>query len=244
MRPVIAITSRTVHRRIHGEPLVGLNPDFMVPENHAKCIHRAGGAPVFLPSICSREYCETILSSVAGLFIMGGDDMDPALFNEEPHPKLGLVDIQKGEFEFMLTRMALDRDMPVLGICGGHQMLNVVGGGTIYQDIYAQAESNVKHEQELTKSVPSHSVTISEDSRLHSILGTAELRVNSTHHQAIRNPAPGFIVTATAKDGIIEAIEAPEKRFALGVQWHPESLADEFPIHQKVFDEFVSECTR
>jgi len=243
-KPIIAVTSRTVYREIPGKPLVGIQPDFMVPQNHAECIIRAGGAPVFLPSIVERNYCKTILSAVRGLFIMGGDDMDPALFNEEPHPKLGLVDVQKGNFEFLLIRMTLDRDMPVLGVCGGHQMLNIAAGGTIYQDIYSQTDSTIKHRQELTQSVPSHYVTIEQDSKLYEIHKTMELRVNSTHHQAVRDIGEGFVVTARAKDGIIEAIEAPEKRFAIGVQWHPESLAADLPAFQKIFDAFVEECTK
>ncbi len=169
--------------------------------------------------------------------------MDPGLFNEEPHPKLGLVDVQKGNFEFLLVRMALDMDMPVLGVCGGHQMLNIVAGGTIYQDIHSQTDSVIKHRQELIQSVPSHYVIIEQGSKLHEIHKTTEIRVNSTHHQAVRDLGDGFVVTARAKDGIIEAIEAPKRRFAVGVQWHPESLASEFPIFQKIFDAFVEECT-
>jgi len=232
--PLIGITSRTISRT---------SAEFVVGQNYTDAILRAGGAPVLLPGIADKAYCEKILSAIDGLIISGGDDMDPAFYGEEPHPKLGLVDVQKGNFEFMLTRMALRKNIPILGICGGIQMLNVAAGGTLYQDIPSQTGSGIKHSQELTKSVPSHYVAIEKNTRLHKILGMVKLRVNSTHHQAVKDLAKDFVVAARAADGIVEAIEMQVKRFVIGVQWHPESLAAEHPVFQKVFDTFIKECS-
>jgi putative glutamine amidotransferase len=243
-KPLIGITSRTFYRKIPGEPLVGIKPDFMVGQNYINAVLRSGGAPVLLPGIADKKYCGKILSSIDGLLISGGDDMDPALYGEEPHPKLGLVDVQKGDFEFMLAKMALKRRIPILGICGGIQMLNVAAGGTLYQDIPSQTNSKIKHSQESTKSVPSHYVTIEKNTQLHKILGMKKIRVNSTHHQAVKNLAKGFIVSARAPDGIIEGIELPVRHFVVAVQWHPESLVPEHPVFQKIFKAFIKECSR
>jgi putative glutamine amidotransferase len=243
-RHLIAITARTFFRKIPGEPLVGIKPEYMVGQNYSEAVYNSGGAPVFLPSIADKSYCEKIISSVAGILISGGDDMDPALYGEEPHTNLGLVDVQKGDFEFMLTKMALRRQIPILGICGGIQMLNVAAGGTLYQDIPSQTGSQIKHSQQTTKSEPSHFITVEKSTRLHKIIGRAKLRVNSTHHQAVRKLAKGFIISARAADGIIEAIELPGRRFVVGVQWHPESLASHNPVFRAIFDSFIRECAR
>ena len=239
--PLIGITCRTYSAlpQVEGADSA---LSFLGQKELADCIVRAGGNPVLLPSVEGDRYAREIVAELDGVLVSGGSDSDPAGYGQEPHPKLGFVDDLKSRFETVLVRAALDSGVPVFGICGGHQMLNVVCGGTLHQDITACTGSTMQHAVSQTESRPCHSVEIVPGSRLHAIVGETKLRVNSTHHQAVDRVGDGLVVTARAPDGTIEAIERPDGPFVLGVQWHPERLVERDAASRRLFDAFAAAC--
>lgn len=212
-------------------------PWYALRQNYASSVERAGGLPLLLPHEPDRagEY----LDLIDGLVVTGGAfDIDPAMFGATTRHATVRLKNRRTEFETAIVRGALDRDMPVLGICGGQQLLNVVLGGTLYQHIPDEIETPLAHEQPNPRTEPGHEVRVREGTLLHRICGVTTLSVNSAHHQAARDVGPGIVVNATAEDGVIEGIEDPRRRFCLGVQWHPEysiSTGDD-----RIFDAFVA----
>ncbi len=205
-----------------------------------------GGGPEAVGEVLGRA-AGAALEGADGLVLSGGFDIDPRLFGEEPLPGLGRLEPDRDVWEVALVRAALGRDLPLLAICRGMQLLNVAMGGDMYQDLASQRPGSAKHFQEAPGWWPSHAVRVEPGSRLASLLGcegppTAgsgggagaatdppgsggfTLTVNSLHHQAIRGPGHGLRVVATAPDGVAEAVESPDHRFVLGVQWHPELM--------------------
>lgn len=187
-------------------------------------VHKAGGLPVLLPFVTSPGEAEQYLDRIDGLLLSGGADVDPSHYGEDPLPRLGTVEPERDVSELLLARAALARQLPILAICRGEQVLAVAVGGSLWQDIPSQVPAAIKHAQQAPRWHASHTVRVEPGSRLAQILGATTLRVNSYHHQAVRALPPGWRVTATAPDGIIEAFEAPAG-FALGIQWHPENFA-------------------
>ena len=171
----------------------------------------------------------TALDRCDGLLLTGGVDVDPAVYGEtERHPTVE-VDPVRDSYELALARAALARDMPVLAICRGAQVLNVAAGGTLIQDVPSAVATSIEHTIAQPKDALAHDVIVAAHSRLANYLQTTtkaphRIAVNSRHHQAVRQPAPLFVVSATAPDGVIEAIEKPEAAFCIGVQWHPENF--------------------
>ncbi len=212
-------------------------PWYALRENYASAVTRAGGLPVLLPN--ETVHVEQFLDRIDALVVTGGAfDVDPALFGaNQRHPSVSLKP-GRTEFEFAVTRGALERDMPVLGICGGQQLLNVVLGGTLVQHIPDEIEGALAHEQPNPRDQPGHAVTVVPDTLLHLICGATELAVNSAHHQAAGAVGNGVVVDALAPDGVIEGIEAPAYTFCLGVQWHPEFSID--PADDKIFDALIA----
>ncbi len=177
-----------------------------------------------------------------GLCLAGGVDVDPACYGEDRHPALGSVDAPRDATELTLARWALAADLPLFGICRGIQLLNVAAGGSLYQDLAAQMPSAHRHDYSLADSPwerPVHAVRVAEGSRLAALLGTGEVMTNSFHHQAVKDLAGGFVPVAWAPDGVVEGIEAPGHRFALGVQWHPEGMFLTDPLARELFAAFV-----
>lgn len=202
--------------------------------------------PVLLPVTDNDAQIGSIVDHLDGVLLAGGDfDIPPEMFGEEPKPWLGKVKKERSAFELKLLLEAAKRDVPVLGICGGMQMINVAYGGTLYQDIEKERPESDLHQQRERPDNPSHTVAVSVDSRLREILDVdaagelQTLKVNSTHHQAIRDVAEGFRVNAVAPDGIVEGIESRTHRFLLGVQWHPELLYSKIDIHNRLFTSFL-----
>ncbi len=232
--PVIGIT-------VDSEPPGGYSglPWYALRENYAEAVVRAGGLPVMLPHMT--DLAERYLDTIRGLVIAGGDfDVDPALFGAaERHASVRTKDART-VFELAMARAALARDMPILGICGGQQLLHVALGGTLIQHIPDAVEGALEHEQPNPRTEAGHDVAVEEGTLLHRIVGVATLAVNSAHHQAAADAPEGVIVNARAPDGVIEGIEAPSRRFCLGVQWHPEyaiSAGD-----GRIFAAFVEAC--
>lgn len=211
-----------------------------VPSGYAAAVEAAGGIPVVLP-VLAPEKAGEVLAHLQGLLLSGGVDVDPSHYGEDPLPGLGRVTPERDAFELALAREALALGVPVLGVCRGVQVLNVAAGGTLYQDLGSQMGNVLKHRQEAPRWHESHSVRLDPGSRLAAILGVPEVRVNSFHHQAVREVAGGLRAVAWAPDGVIEAVEATgtDHRFALGVQWHPEEMWRRHPLHLKPFAALV-----
>jgi putative glutamine amidotransferase len=187
-------------------------------------LERAGATPRVLDPAVDRV--PDILDECDGVLLTGGADVDSAHYGEEPHPTLK-PDALRDAYELVLARAALARNMPVLAICRGVQLLNVAAGGSLIQDIPSQRSSDVIHGQRQPLTSTPHTVRVRTGSTLAALLGdpaTHDLAVNSRHHQAVDRVAPGFVVSATAPDGIVEGIERPGARFCIGVQWHPENF--------------------
>ncbi len=235
-RPLIGIT-------LDSEPPGGYSkfPWYAVRENYCDVVAAAGGLPVALPH--EPELAADYLLAIDGLLVTGGAfDVDPELYGGgERHGTVKLKE-RRTRFEDAVTRGAIERDMPVLGICGGQQLLNVVLGGTLIQHIPDRLPAALAHEQPNPRTEPGHEVTVLPGTLLHRITGASTLAVNSAHHQAVDRVALGTVASALAPDGVIEAIEAPARRFCLGVQWHPEfriSAGDE-----KILQAFVAAAAK
>lgn len=218
MNPLVAVTTGMLAEGgTHGQPQVVLYASYM------RVLEAVGLAPVLVTPAHSPEARRALLEACAGLVLTGGEDVDPRRYGEDPIAQLGEVTPVRDEAEAAALALALARDLPVLGICRGCQVLNVAYGGTLFQDLAAQRPGTGMHEQgEGSWGERAQVARVEPGSRLHRILGGAEVRINSFHHQAIREPAPGLAVTARAEDGVIEAVEDPARAWVLGVQWHPE----------------------
>jgi putative glutamine amidotransferase len=233
-RPVIGLTLDS-----EGPGGYSKLPWYALRENYCGAVARAGGLPILLPH--EPEQSDDYLDEIDGLVVTGGAfDVDPALFGAaDRHPTVVTKD-RRTEFEIRVTRGAHARDMPIFGICGGQQLLNVVLGGTLIQHIPDEVGGALAHEQPNPRTEPGHVVTVKPGTLLHRICAADTLEVNSAHHQAAREVGEGVVVNALAEDGVIEGIEDPRRRFCLGVQWHPEygiSVGDE-----RIFAAFVSAC--
>jgi len=207
-------------------------PWYALRENYAERVAAAGGLPLLLPH--HPEQAQAYVERIDALIVTGGNfDVDPALFGAATrHAKVTTKD-RRTAFEIAVLREALARDMPVLGICGGQQLLNVVLGGTLIQHIPDEVADALAHEQPNPRTEPGHAVRVVEGTLLHRVTGRAEMQVNSAHHQAVKDVAVGIVVDAVAPDGVVEGIEDPNRRFCLGVQWHPEYGID--PGDAKIF---------
>jgi putative glutamine amidotransferase len=230
-KPLIGIT---LDSRENGE--FSSCPWYAIRKAYCNAIMTAGGVPV--PLTHDLEFIETYLSLVSGLLITGGrHDINPILYGADSiHPTVTL-NSTRTTFEFALTKAALERNIPVLGICGGLQVINVVLGGTLFQNIPDDIPNALLHMQEGPRHYTSHSIKVLNGTLLRSILNTEEMAVNSFHHQAVKTPGEGVIVNAVAPDGVVEGIEAPAYRFCLGVQWHPEHEAS--PLDKEIFTHFL-----
>ncbi|MBW8270801.1 gamma-glutamyl-gamma-aminobutyrate hydrolase family protein [Caldovatus aquaticus] len=235
-RPLIGVT-------LDAEPPGGYSrlPWYALRQNYFAAIAAQGGLPVALPH--HPELAEAYLDALDGLLVTGGAfDVDPALYGGGPaHPAVTLKP-GRTAFELAVTRGALARDLPVLGVCGGEQLLAVAFGGTLIQHIPDAVPGALAHEQPNPRTEPGHEVAIRPESLLARIVGKPRMAVNSAHHQAVERPGDGAVVNAVAPDGVVEGIEHPGYRFALGVQWHPEYAVD--PADPLIFRAFVEACRR
>jgi len=232
-KPIIGIT-------LDAEEIGGYSkwyPWYALRANYVEAVVKAGGVPILLPH--ETPLADAYINQIAGFIITGGDfDIDPAIYGaKEKHPKTQTKP-KRTDFEAEMTRLALAENKPILGICGGMQLINVILGGTLIQHV-PDVTGNSLHEQKDDRKNPAHTVKITPGSLLYKITAKDSIKVNSTHHQAVEKPGKGVKVTAEAPDGIIEAIEYPAHPFCLGVQWHPEFHADPEGKDAKIFAAFV-----
>ena len=188
--------------------------------------------------------CRATFARLDGLLLPGGGDIMPTRYDETPHMKLGSTEPERDELELAFSRWALEEGKPVLGICRGIQVMNVAAGGSLYQDIPSQFRTRLRHATDLSlaRQTIAHDIAIEPQSRLAGLVGGEPLPVNSWHHQAIKDLGGGFVVTARAADGIIEAFESPQHPFAIGVQFHPEDLYESDERVRRLFRAFVDAC--
>ncbi len=224
LRPRIGITCDVGKRNFPEAPRV--RPRHVLMDAYVEAVIKAGGVPLLLPAAEDARTCAAAVGGVDGLIISGGGhDIDPTLYGEERLLECGPTNPRRETAEMAACRDAISRDMPVLGICGGMQVVNIAAGGALYQDIPSQVAGALTHRPENAEesTYAFHEIEIG-DSILAEILGSAS-RVNSHHHQSAREVGTGVRVSARAADGVIEAIECPAHQFVLGVQWHPESMS-------------------
>ncbi len=211
--------------------------EFYLLADYFDSVELAGGAPVLIPQIGGDVTLRDLLRRLDGLVITGGPDTPPARYGQQPHPMTKPVHRRRDEFDFRCLEIALDLGLPILAICYGAQLLNVLMGGTLIQDIPSQRPSADRHVQDGPRLL--HSVRIEPDTKLARCLGVAEVQVASSHHQAVDRVGRGLRVSARSRDGIIEGIETEDHRLILGVQWHPEELSATHPDHLKLFQAVV-----
>jgi putative glutamine amidotransferase len=238
MRPVIGITCSRVVGGAWGLYSPGHLMDYVFTE-YSEAVLAAGGAPLIIPAAQNEESIQGLLSRVGGLILSGGPDVHPRFYGEQPIEGMGEIDEALDLMEIEVAKAAVAKDLPILAICRGIQVLNVSQGGSLYQDLRTQVPGSISHSQKADKAVLTHTVRVERETRLLTILGTDEIWVNSKHHQAIKAAAPGLAVSARATDGIIEAVEHPGRRFLLGVQWHPEGTWHHDACSRRLFEALI-----
>lgn len=222
-------------------------PSYRFNGHYPAALAACGALPVIVPLNLPTGALRAIFERLDGLCLAGGVDVDPAEYGESRHVHLGNVDRARDEAELTLTRWALETDLPVLGICRGIQLLNVAAGGSLYQHIPDQVFGASTHDYKLAESPwerTTHKVLVEPHCLLADILGEREVMTNSFHHQSLKAIAREFRGVAYAEDGVIEGIEHPGKRFALGVQWHPEGMFRSDRYARRIFEAFVAACAK
>ena len=232
MKPLIGITTSTLKTEAgYTYNRVGIK---MI-----QAVADAGGLPVLIPISIDDEALRGIYERLDAVLLPGGGDMRPNIYGAEMNPLTDNIDDARDHVEVNLTRWAVNDDLPVLGICRGHQVVNVALGGTLIQDVPSEIGTDISHNVTVPRNSRPHEVNIDPGSRLANILGTTKIAVNSLHHQSVGVAAPDACVTAYSPDGVVEALEMPQKKFVLSVQWHPEDLYRDDPAMKRLFKAFV-----
>lgn len=235
----------------NGKPVIGLSCSYDKDEtqyriflNHSylDAIRHFGGIPLVLPSEGSEEEIRYLTSLCDGVLLTGGMDVEPALFGEEKWNDTVSTTPERDQREFLICKLASERHLPIFGICRGIQIMNVYFGGTLYQDIPSQAPSEVTHSMAPPDHRCCHNCITAPGSPLATLTGKDTFGVNSHHHQAVKDVAPGFAVMGRCEDGIIEAIWNPAEKFVWGVQWHPETIWDIEDSSALLFRAFIDAC--
>ena len=241
-RPLIGVTTQTL-QAIDGIP-EGLPTSVVMNQRYYHAVVMAGAAPVLIPLLDDVDTLRAIYERTDGVLIPGGVDVDPSTFGEAPHERLGRTDPARDLVELQLVRWAIEDGKPVLGLCRGLQVINVALGGTLYQDLESQYPNAIKHDYYPTYGFArdhlAHRVVVESGSRLSHAFDDASVPVNSMHHQGIKALAGSLVASATAPDGLIEAIESPNGSFVVGVQWHPEVFELSEPGSGELFRDFIA----
>jgi putative glutamine amidotransferase len=238
-RPLIGVTTSEVRLEHRNHPSPQADPprrEMALGLVYMRAVERAGGIPVVLPPLAD-EAIPALMEHLAGVCLSGGPDLDPASYGARRHAELGPVESDLDAFELAVARRADALGLPILGICRGCQALNVARGGTLHQHL-PELSSAVDHRQPVPAGVKTHGVTIDTESFLHELLACDAIGVNSFHHQAVDRLGTGLRAVAWAPDGVVEAIEAVDASFYLGVQWHAEGLVED-GAHAALFDALV-----
>ncbi|MFT8323253.1 MAG: gamma-glutamyl-gamma-aminobutyrate hydrolase family protein [Bacillus sp. (in: firmicutes)] len=236
-KPVIGITGAYV---LHNKFMEGS----YTHHDYQKAIAKNGGLPIILPFV-QEDLAEEMVEQCDAILLSGGEDVDPSMYNQDPHLDLGATIPLRDKVELKIIKAAMKRNMPIFAICRGIQILNVALGGTLIQDIPSSVKDSIKHSQIVDRSWDTHWVTIVENSRLEQIMKDTSVRVNSLHHQAIDRVANDLAVVAQSSDGIIEAVEHKSyQNFFLGIQWHPESMAATNEAMNRLFAQFVKSAKK
>ena len=245
MAPVIGVTA-TLKKDVDSVAERPLGSFVRADLDYVAGVAQAGGTPMILPPLPGTA--EEVAGRIDGLLLCGGSDLDPGYYGEEPIPELGATLPERDAFEMALVEQAFERGIPVFGICRGLQVLNVALGGTLYQDLPSQlsTDGSIAHRQQMPKWQWTHEVEVDGDSSIARIMETDGLRVNSYHHQAVKDLADGLVVAANASDGVVEAVESPNlsERWLVGVQWHAEAMRDAGPTHRNLFEAHVAAAGR
>lgn len=229
-------------------PLIGIpmrievtTDRFYLSRHYSEAVEAAGGTPVHLSLIPRVDYVESAIENLDGILLPGSDsDVDPLRYGQQPHPGLGSVHAIKDETDLLVIEAAERRNLPLLAICFGMQVLNVARGGTLIQDIGSQVPSAIKHDQGIPRERPSHRVSLLSGSRLGEIAGADDALVNSHHHQAVDTIGRDLVAVSLASDGLVEALEDPRRdRFVVAVQWHPELGWREDSFSERLFSSFI-----
>ncbi len=214
-----------------------------VNKDYVDAVIRAGGVPLIIPFSTDKEVIISQAQLIDGLILSGGHDINPYNYGQEPSQKIGETFPERDTYEIILLEESKKRNIPILGICRGFQLINVAAGGTLYQDLSLIPGNILKHNQVSNPTLKTHKVEIKENSFISSIFGK-ETMVNSFHHQVINKVANDFIVVAKASDGVVEAIEHKTYKFLVAVQWHPEMLAVNCEKARELFSKFVEEAKK
>ncbi|MGQ0712652.1 MAG: gamma-glutamyl-gamma-aminobutyrate hydrolase family protein [Gemmatimonadaceae bacterium] len=242
-RPIIGIPTQVV-QSFGGIP-ADFPPSWAMSQRYVLALTASRALPWLIPLVPDDETLRAIYDELDGVFLPGGADIDPSRYGETRHPKCDRSDPARDRVELALTRWAMQDGKPVLGVCRGLQLINLAAGGTLWQDLESQRPTSIKHDyfpfrDGFARDHLAHPVTVREGTQLAEIVGAGERMVNSMHHQGVRDLARGFVVSATAPDGLIEAIERPGDPFVLAVQWHPEALAEKDAVTQQLFEAFIA----
>ena len=235
-KPTIAI-SANLHP-IESGSFIGRGR-FTLNQDYVDAIQAVGGIPFILPFVKDEEMIERQLEKVDGIILSGGYDINPLYYGEEPIRGICNLCPERDHYEMQLAKIAYRMKKPILGICRGLQILNVALGGTLYQDIKKDEPESFEHGVKANPEEAVHSVNVMPDTFLYKIVMQETLQVNSFHHQAIKDLAPGLTVNAKAKDGVIEGIEGTGEQFILGLQWHPETMLKIYPFNTKIFQALI-----
>lgn len=238
MHPIIGIPCHCYYQEDAEQSLHGNR------RNYVQAVEYAGGLPVLIPILSDLSELDHLLPFLNGILFSGGMDIQPYHYGEQPQPLLRAVDPQLDTFEMALVHWALQRDMPVLGICRGMQLINVALGGTLYQDLAAQHPGSLQHNRsDLPRRDLAHSMSIDRGSLMMDILQARQLAVNSFHHQAVKEPGEGVRISGWAEDGVVELLEVARRRFVMGVQCHPEDMYRDVAAFTRLFQAFVHICS-
>ena len=241
-RPIVGVPTQTLQSL--GGVSAEIPPSWVMSQRYVLALTDAGAIPWLIPLI-DDDTLRGAYDALDAVFLPGGADIDPASYGKDPHPLCDKTDRERDRVELALARWAMEDGKPVLGVCRGMQLINLAAGGTLFQDLAEQMSGSIKHDyfpfsgQHFTRDYLAHEVDVAPGTRLAEIFGAGRLRVNSMHHQGVRDLGDGLTVSATAPDGLVEGIESNNGHYVVGVQWHPEALTERQEAARKLFDEFV-----